>query len=60
MVIFYPYEMKEKNSPEPQLVIDASLLKIKDADLNNQATFASKLNFNNATSYIVSFFQQLL
>lgn len=54
MVMFYPFARDGKDSPRPQLVIDQSLLGIKDEDLKDYSKFAAKTNFTSANSYIVN------
>lgn len=51
--MLYPYSVEGKDSPKPELVIDRSLLEVKDEDLNDASKFASKIKSSDATGYIV-------
>lgn len=51
--MFYPYKREGQNSPNPELVVDQSLLSIDEADLKDYSRFISKINFTEANSYIV-------
>ena len=55
MVMFYPFARDGKDSPNPELVVDRSLLNIQDADLKDYSKFISKMNFSDANGYIVRF-----
>lgn len=54
MVTFYPYSPKNKDSPKPRLVISQNLLDIKPDDLKTSSKLIAKINFQEASSYIVS------